>query len=57
MNVTIGLPKTNRLIFLGPDVYHNVEKVTGERISILLNPWNEALCQTPCHDPWRRYMV
>ena len=56
-NGTIVLPKTNRMVFFGPDVYHNVEKFTGERISILLNPWNEALCQTPCHDPWRRYMV
>ena len=56
-NGTIVLPKTNRMVFFGPDVYHNVEPFTGERISILLNPWNEALCQTPCHDPWRRYMV
>jgi hypothetical protein len=56
-NGTIVLPKTNRMVFFGPDVYHNVEPFTGERISILLNPWNETLCQTPCHDPWRRYMV
>ena len=56
-NGTIVLPKTNRMVFFGPDVYHNVEPFTGERISILLNPWNERLCQTPCHDPWRRYMV
>ena len=55
-NGTILLPKTNRMAFFGPGIYHNVEHFEGERISILLNPWNETLCQTECYDPWRRYM-
>ena len=39
------------MVFFGPDVYHNVEPFTGERISILLNPWNRmSLCQTPCDE-------
>ena len=29
-NGTIVLPKTNRMVFFGPDVYHNVEPFTGE---------------------------
>ena len=47
-NGTILLPKTNRMAFFGPNIYHDVELFEGgERISILLNPWNEPLCQTP----------
>ena len=56
-NGTVLLPKTNRMAFFGPGYYHNVEHFKGERISILLNPWNETLCQTECYDPWRRYMI
>ena len=52
-NGTILLPKTNRMAFFGSGYYHDVEEFRGERLSILLNPWEETLCQTPCYDPWR----
>jgi hypothetical protein len=34
------VPKTNRLILFSPQVYHNVDYFLGERVSILVNPWN-----------------
>lgn len=33
-------PKTNRAIVMAPGVFHNVTKYTGERFSLLVNPWN-----------------
>lgn len=37
-NIAI-IPKTNRLVTFSPGVYHTVEEYTGERFSVLLNPW------------------
>ena len=34
------LPKTNRLVKFAPGIPHNVEDFTGERISMMVNPWN-----------------
>ena len=34
------LPKTNRLVIFAPGIPHNVEDFTGERISMMVNPWN-----------------
>lgn len=34
------VPKTNRLVIFSPNVYHNVDYFLGERVSILVNPWN-----------------
>tara|TARA_B100001996_G_C18603151_1_gene570680 strand:- start:649 stop:1134 length:486 start_codon:yes stop_codon:yes gene_type:complete len=34
-------PKSNRLVIFAPGIYHNVEEFTGERIAILLNPWDK----------------
>ena len=33
------IPKTNRLVTFSPGVYHTVEEYTGQRFSVLLNPW------------------
>jgi hypothetical protein len=37
------VPKTNRLIIFSPGIWHNVEEFTGERVSIIINPWDEKL--------------
>ena len=34
------LPKTNRMVIFAPGIPHNVEDFTGERISMMVNPWN-----------------
>ena len=34
------LPKTNRLVIFAPGIRHNVEDFTGDRISMMINPWN-----------------
>ncbi len=34
-------PKSNRLVIFAPGIYHNVEDFTGERIAVLLNPWDK----------------
>ena len=34
------LPKTNRMVIFAPGVPHNVKDFTGERISMMVNPWN-----------------
>ena len=36
-------PKTDRLIIFGPGQKHYVEKFTGSRYSININPWNRIL--------------
>ena len=36
-------PKENRLIIFPPKTYHYVEPFKGNRISILVNPWNKIL--------------
>ena len=38
-------PKENRLIIFGPGYKHAVEEFSGERISIVINPWNRKLEQ------------
>lgn len=39
------VPKENRIIIFGPGIFHEVEKFTGERVSVVLNPWNVAVCK------------
>jgi len=39
----IILPKVNRLVIFPPGVIHYVEEFSGERTSILLNPWDYNL--------------
>ena len=39
------IPKENRLIIFGPGYKHAVEEFSGERISIVINPWNRKLEQ------------
>lgn len=34
------LPKTNRMVIFAPGIPHNVEDFTGDRISMMVNPWN-----------------
>ena len=36
-------PKTNRLIIMGPGMWHSVREFSGNRISFLINPWNKTL--------------
>jgi len=33
------VPKTNRAVIFGPGVSHKVEKFTGTRFAVLVNPW------------------
>ena len=37
------LPKTNRLVIFAPGIPHNVESFTGDRISMIVNPWNRVM--------------
>lgn len=39
----IILPKTNRMVIFPPGTVHYVEEFTGERTSILVNPWDYNL--------------
>lgn len=34
------MPKTNRLVIFSPMLLHSVEKYTGSRLSISINPWS-----------------
>lgn len=34
------VPKTNRVVIFSPGMWHKVDDFSGERISILVNPWN-----------------
>ena len=36
-------PKTNRLVILSPGIRHYVREFTGNRISLLINPWDKTL--------------
>ena len=36
-------PKTNRLVIFPPGKYHTVENIKGNRISLLVNPWNHEI--------------
>ena len=37
------LPKTNRLVIFGAGIPHNVEDFTGNRISMMVNPWAKLI--------------
>ena len=39
-------PKPNRVVMFGPNVPHMVEDFTGQRISIMVNPWAEEVTQS-----------
>ena len=36
-------PKTNRMIIFPPGRYHYVQPFQGQRVSLLINPWNKTL--------------
>lgn len=38
VNIT---PVTNRLVVFSPEVFHKIDHYTGERFSLMINPWNE----------------
>ena len=44
-------PLRNRLVVFGPGLWHNVSLFSGKRISLVINPWAEKICQTKCYDP------
>ena len=44
-------PLRNRLVVFGPGLWHNVKEFSGERTSLVINPWAERICQTKCYDP------
>ena len=33
-------PVENRLVCFSPGICHSVEPFTGERVSLIMNPWN-----------------
>ena len=37
------LPKTNRLVIFAAGIPHNVEDFTGNRISMMVNPWAKVI--------------
>ncbi len=43
MEHDIITPKSNRMVIFAPGVYHNVEDFTGERIAMVINPWDRKL--------------
>ena len=36
-------PKTNRMIIFPPKKHHYVQPFQGQRVSLLINPWNKTL--------------
>ncbi len=36
-------PKSNRLVIFASGVYHNVENFSGERLTMVINPWDRKL--------------
>lgn len=44
------LPKTNRMVIFAPGIPHNVEDFTGERISMMVNPWNRIFVSKTYED-------
>jgi len=38
-------PKTNRLVIFSPGMPHTVNKFSGKRVSLLVNPWSHKICQ------------
>ena len=43
-------PKTNRMVIFAPGIPHNVEDFTGERISMMVNPWNRIFVSKTYED-------
>ena len=43
MEHDIITPKSNRMVIFAPGVFHNVEDFTGERIAMIINPWDKVL--------------
>ena len=39
----IIMPRTNRMIIFASGMSHNVENFTGERTSMIINPWSKKL--------------
>ena len=37
------LPKTNRMVIFASGISHNVENFTGDRISMMVNPWAKLI--------------
>ena len=37
------LPKTNRMVIFASGISHNVENFTGDRISMMVNPWAKSI--------------
>ena len=44
------LPKTNRLVIFAPGIPHNVESFIGDRISMMVNPWNRVMTSKTYED-------
>ena len=43
-------PKTNRMVMLASGVPHNVNEFTGERVSMMVNPWSRKFISQPYDD-------
>ena len=41
------VPKENRVVMFGPGIFHEVEKYTGQRVSFVINPWSQPVCDGP----------
>ena len=37
------LPRTNRMVIFASGISHNVENFTGDRISMMVNPWAKSI--------------
>lgn len=46
------IPKENRVVIFPPGIWHEVENFEGERVSIVMNPWNVPVIQDPCDIPY-----
>jgi hypothetical protein len=45
----IIIPKTNRVVMFSPGKFHTVNKFTGKRISMIINPWDASKYKYPKH--------
>lgn len=50
-NIATIVPKENRLVIFPPGVWHEVQKYEGERVSIVINPWNSSIYTDPDNIP------
>lgn len=46
-NIATIVPKENRVVIFPPGVWHEVEKYEGDRVSIVMNPWNTLVYTDP----------